>query len=63
MVFQLLLSSRWSAEAYSKKLRCTDYVRWCDYETGEAVVKYRDKNGLWERRTFTSRADNVTVTK
>lgn len=46
-----------------KKLRCTDYVRWCDYETGEAVVKYRDKNGLWERRTFTSRADNVTVTK
>lgn len=46
-----------------KKFRCSDYVRWCDYETGEAVVKYRDKNGVWERRTFTSRTDNVTVTK
>lgn len=46
-----------------KKLKCSDYVRWCDYETGEAAVKYEDKKGVWERRTFTSRTDNVTVTK
>lgn len=46
-----------------KKLKCSDYIRWCDYETGEAVVKYEDKRGVWERRTFTSRTDNVTVTK
>ncbi len=46
-----------------KKQRLSDYVRWCDYETGEAVIKYEDKRGVWERRTFTSRTDNVTVTK
>ena len=21
-----------------------DYIRWCDYETGEACVRYTDKN-------------------
>lgn len=40
-----------------------DYIRWTDYETGEVGVSYRDKNGVWERTTFTSRTDDVTVTK
>ncbi len=40
-----------------------DYIRWTDYETGEVGVSYRDKNGTWERTTFTSRTDDVTVTK
>lgn len=40
-----------------------DYVRWCDYETGEVGVKYTDINGSWDRRTFTSRTDNATITR
>lgn len=40
-----------------------DYIRWTDYETGEVGVSYRDKNGVWERTTFTSRTDDVTITK
>lgn len=40
-----------------------DYIRWTDYETGEIGVSYCDKDGVWERTTFTSRTDNVTVTK
>lgn len=42
--------------------RYSDYVRWCDYETGEAVVKYTDDLGTWVRRTFTSRTDDATIT-
>ena len=45
-----------------EKQRYSDYVRWCDYETGEAVVKYTDDRGTWERRTFTSRTDDATIT-
>lgn len=40
-----------------------DYIRWTDYETGEVGVSYRDKAGTWERSTFTSRVDDVTITK
>ncbi len=46
-----------------KNLFFKDYIRWTDYETGEVGVSYRDKNGTWERATFTSRADDVTITK
>lgn len=41
----------------------SDYRRWTDYETAEVGVEYTDEDGRWERRTFTSRADNVTVTE
>lgn len=41
----------------------SDYVRYTNYETAEAGVRYTDKNGTWERSTFTSRADDVTITK
>ncbi len=38
------------------------YKRWTNYETAEVGVEFTDEKGKWERRTFTSRADNVTVT-
>lgn len=41
----------------------TDYERWTNYETAEVGVKYTDKYGEWVRTTFTSREDNVTITK
>lgn len=46
-----------------KSLFYKDYIRWTDYETGEVGVSYNDKNGTWERATFTSRTDGVTITK
>lgn len=41
----------------------SDYKRWTDYETAEVGVCYTDEEGKWERRTFTSRADDVTITE
>ncbi len=41
----------------------SDYIRWTDYETAEVGVKYTDIRGTWERTTFSSREDNVTITK
>ena len=46
-----------------KKHSFRDYIRWMDFETAEVGVKYTDINGTWERTTFSSREDNVTVTK
>lgn len=45
------------------KLRTKDYLRYTNYETAETGVIYSDKNGRWERSTFTSKADDVTITK
>lgn len=45
------------------KQNAKDYIRYTEYETAEVGVKYTDKNGTWERKTFTSKADNITVTK
>jgi len=39
-----------------------DYVRQTNYATGEVSVRYRDGNGIWIRKTFTSREDDVTIT-
>lgn len=39
------------------------YIRWMDYETAEVGVRYTDCGGAWERTTFSSRTDNVTITK
>lgn len=47
----------------STKLPYFDYIRWTDYETAELGVKYTDILGEWERLTFCSREDNVTITK
>ena len=47
----------------STELPYYDYIRWTDYETAELGVKYTDILGRWERTTFSSREDNVTITK
>lgn len=39
------------------------YERWTNYETAETGVRYSDENGEWVRTSFTSREDNVTLTK
>jgi len=38
-----------------------DYMRSVDFQTGEATVHWTDKRGVFERRLFVSRADNVVV--
>jgi alpha-L-fucosidase 2 len=38
-----------------------DYVRSVDFETGETVVHWSDKRGVFERHLFVSRADSVVV--
>ena len=40
-----------------------NYIRYTDYETAQVGVRYMDIKGIWERKTFTSRTDNVTITK
>lgn len=47
-----------TGEKSSKK-----YVRYTDYETSQVGVKYQNKNGTWERKSFTSMADGVVITK
>ena len=39
------------------------YARYTDYETAEVGVRYTDIRGSWDRKTFTSQADGVTITK
>ncbi len=41
----------------------SDYVRYTDYETSQVGVHYTDKNGVWERKSFTSMADNAVITQ
>lgn len=38
-----------------------DYLRSVDFQTGEAVVRWADDGGAFERRMFVSRADGVAV--
>jgi hypothetical protein len=38
-----------------------DYMRSVDFQTGEATVHWADERGVFERRLFVSRADNVVV--
>lgn len=46
-----------------KKRAYHSYIRWTDFETAEVGVRYTDILGAWERTTFSSREDNVTVTR
>ncbi len=41
----------------------SNYVRYTDYETSQVGVHYTDKNGIWERKSFTSMADNAVITQ
>ena len=43
--------------------RANDYVRYTDYETGQVGVHYSDKNGVWDRKAFTSMADGAVITQ
>jgi alpha-L-fucosidase 2 len=38
-----------------------DYIRSVNFETGETLVHWSDKNGTYERRLFVSRADGMAV--
>lgn len=40
-----------------------NYERWTDMETAEVGVSYTNNKGDWERKTFTSREDDVTITE
>lgn len=40
-----------------------EYERWTDYETAETGVSYTDEDGRWIRTSYTSRVDNVSITK
>ena len=39
----------------------SNYLRTCDFRTGEITVKWTDNRGNWERKAFVSRKDDVTV--
>lgn len=41
----------------------TEYVRYTDYETSQVGVHYTDKNGMWDRTSFTSMADGAVISK
>ncbi len=40
-----------------------DYVRYTDYESSQVGVHYTDKNGTWDRKSFTSMADKAVITQ
>lgn len=40
-----------------------NYKRWTNYEKAEIGVGFEDEAGVWLRRTFASRADNVIITE
>lgn len=45
------------------KLWNMGYARYTDYETAQVGVRYTDICGTWERKTFTSQVDGVTITQ
>lgn len=45
------------------KLSKTNYIRYTDYLSAEVGVQYTDIRGTWNRATFTSGIDDVTITK
>lgn len=40
-----------------------DYVRYTDYETSQVGVHYKNDDGVWDRKSFTSMADGVVITR
>ncbi len=41
----------------------SEYKRWTNYETAETGVTYLDADGVWIRTSFTSRTDDVSITR
>jgi len=46
-----------------KQSKLTSYIRWTNYETAETGVQYGNEACEWTRTSFTSRVDNVSITK
>lgn len=40
-----------------------NYLRYTDYETSQVGVHYENRDGAWDRASFTSMADGVVITK
>lgn len=47
----------------SEKHNEKDYISYTDYETSQTGVCYTDTDGTWERKSFTSMADGVSITE
>lgn len=45
------------------KSHAENYLRYTDYETSQTGVHFKDKNGVWDRVSFTSMADKAVITK
>ncbi|MGN1203119.1 MAG: glycoside hydrolase N-terminal domain-containing protein, partial [Eubacterium sp.] len=41
----------------------SNYVRYTDYETSQVGVHYENKDGVWDRKSFTSMADGAVITQ
>lgn len=41
----------------------SEYVRFTDYETSQVGVHYKNNDGVWERRSFTSMTDGAVITR
>ncbi|MGN1328476.1 MAG: glycosyl hydrolase family 95 catalytic domain-containing protein [Eubacterium sp.] len=41
----------------------SNYIRYTDYETSQVGVQFKNKNGVWSRKSFTSMADNAVITQ
>lgn len=41
----------------------TEYIRYTDYETSQVGVHYKNNDGAWDRKAFTSMADNAVITQ
>ena len=41
----------------------SEYMRYTDYDTAQVGTRYTDGDGQWDRLTFTSKADDVTITQ
>jgi alpha-L-fucosidase 2 len=46
---------------FPKTISARDYLRTVNFETSEANIYWNDERGDWNRKTFTSRPDNVVV--
>lgn len=46
-----------------EKNSAENYMRYTDYETSQTGVHFKDKNGVWDRVSFTSMPDKAVITK
>nr|WP_246280977.1 glycoside hydrolase N-terminal domain-containing protein [Saccharibacillus qingshengii] len=46
-----------------RRQKMSAYERWTNHETAETGVRYVDEDGEWIRTSFTSRVDNVSITR